>query len=230
MSLLFFIATPTFIIEPNINVDIINLYYYVVTIKGDIMKGKKVSFYFVRHGETELNVKELAQGQCDSPLTTDGINQTKQLKTLISNIDFDQVYSSPLERSLNTTKLITNQEIHLDDRLMEISFGSLEETTYDVLYGDGLDYIMEDGWRKYGGESYHDLRERVIECIEDIVDRQVKNHSNILISSHGVSIIMFLKWINNDIFSITKGMLKNCSLSQVDYIDGEYFIKRVNEV
>ena len=39
---------------------------------------KTVSYYLVRHGETHFNVLHRLQGQCDSPLTENGIKQAKQ--------------------------------------------------------------------------------------------------------------------------------------------------------
>lgn len=38
-----------------------------------------VYFYITRHGEIEYKVQGLVQGWCDSPLTEEGIAQTKAL-------------------------------------------------------------------------------------------------------------------------------------------------------
>lgn len=41
---------------------------------------KHIQFYYVRHGETIFNVKNLSQGSCDSPLTKNGIHQAEKTK------------------------------------------------------------------------------------------------------------------------------------------------------
>lgn len=41
---------------------------------------KHIQFYYVRHGETIFNVKNLSQGSCNSPLTKNGIQQAEKTK------------------------------------------------------------------------------------------------------------------------------------------------------
>ena len=45
---------------------------------------KHIQFYYVRHGETIFNVKNLSQGSCDSPLTKNGIHQAEKTKEKLS--------------------------------------------------------------------------------------------------------------------------------------------------
>ena len=47
---------------------------------------KHIQFYYVRHGETIFNVKNLSQGSCDSPLTKNGIHQAEKAKEKIKDI------------------------------------------------------------------------------------------------------------------------------------------------
>lgn len=47
---------------------------------------KHIQFYYVRHGETIFNVKNLSQGSCDSPLTKNGIHQAEKAKEKIKAI------------------------------------------------------------------------------------------------------------------------------------------------
>ncbi len=57
---------------------------------------KLTTFYLVRHGETEYNVKGIIQGQSDSPLTRKGIDETKKLAKNLKGIKFDYIFSSDL--------------------------------------------------------------------------------------------------------------------------------------
>ena len=57
--------------------------------------------YLMRHGETLFNTMDVNQGQCDSPLTENGIRQAKAAKAWFDahNVHFDAVYSSTSERA-----------------------------------------------------------------------------------------------------------------------------------
>ena len=61
-----------------------------------------MKIYFVRHGETEWNVKKKIQGKTDIPLNEHGRNQAKQLaKQLVrEQLPAVMVYSSPQRRAL----------------------------------------------------------------------------------------------------------------------------------
>ena len=48
---------------------------------GESMK----TIFLMRHGETLFNVMDVNQGQCDSPLTENGINQALAAKEWFKN-------------------------------------------------------------------------------------------------------------------------------------------------
>ena len=65
--------------------------------------------YLMRHGETLFNTMDVNQGQCDSPLTENGIRQAKAAKAWFDahNVHFDAVYSSTLERACDTAEIVS---------------------------------------------------------------------------------------------------------------------------
>ena len=69
---------------------------------GEIMD---TQIWLVRHGETKWNVYGRFQGCKDIPLTDEGFNQAKALKSRFTN-SFDAIYTSPLTRALQTAKVI----------------------------------------------------------------------------------------------------------------------------
>ena len=58
---------------------------------------KEVTFYFVRHGETQYNVEGLIQGWVDSPLTEKGVLRTKELSIELQTVEFSRIVSSTLQ-------------------------------------------------------------------------------------------------------------------------------------
>lgn len=71
-----------------------------------------VTLYLVRHGQTEWNVKEIFQGQDDSPLTETGLHQAHEIGELFKTTEFDAVYSSDMGRAKATAEIIA-QHHHL---------------------------------------------------------------------------------------------------------------------
>lgn len=90
---------------------------------------KYCTFYIVRHGETELNVKGLLQGIQDSALTPLGEKQAKVLAIELRNVDFDLIFSSDLLRAKRTAEIIAlerNLAVKTSELLRERQFGKFE--------------------------------------------------------------------------------------------------------
>lgn len=98
--------------------------------------------YLVRHGETMFNQLNKVQGWCDSPLTIKGINDLKRTAQALSQVHFDNMYSSDLKRAIDTVHLMkdVNQvseigKIKKLPEFREVFFGSFE--------GDDIAYTWE---------------------------------------------------------------------------------------
>ena len=85
---------------------------------------------FVRHGQTSWNVEKRLQGQTnESKLTEYGKKQAKELRRRLDKIDYDVIISSPLERTMETAKIINKhkqKEIIISNEIIERSYGSIE--------------------------------------------------------------------------------------------------------
>ena len=62
--------------------------------------------YLVRHGETNMNQARILQGSYDEPLNKEGIELARITGKAIKDIHFDEAFSSPLSRSVDTIKII----------------------------------------------------------------------------------------------------------------------------
>jgi len=94
---------------------------------------KNITFYFVRHGETILNVLNRAQGWSDSVLTKKGEQNVRSTGKYLKDIPFTTIYSSDSHRATQTAKIIleenlnsSNLHLNVDKRLREFCFGSYE--------------------------------------------------------------------------------------------------------
>lgn len=136
-------------------------------------------FYFVRHGETDWNLKNIAMGQIDVELNQKGINQAHAIAKTIKNEPFELIAASSLNRARKTAEIISNytsRPIRFFDKLKEICWGLKEGASQDGWL---------DKWREgqiiEGGESFDDFTERVRQGLEDIFHLPAP----VLIVSHG---------------------------------------------
>lgn len=93
---------------------------------------KGVRFVFVRHGETLSNVQHVTAGRTvDAELTRKGIEQAKNIAGQLREVPFEEIYSSPLTRTMQTAAQLSEPNsgsIIKDERLLERHFGSFEGT------------------------------------------------------------------------------------------------------
>ena len=64
-----------------------------------------MKIYLMRHGETEYNRVGRLQGQSDIPLNEFGIQLAEKTAEGLKSVSFDAVFSSPLQRALETARI-----------------------------------------------------------------------------------------------------------------------------
>ena len=146
-----------------------------------------MKLYVVRHGETIWNVENRVQGITDIPLTDQGRLDATLLKDLVKDINIDVVISSPLERAIETAKILTDGKlpINTDDRIKERDWGLNEGANIDdVDRWDCWDVILNT--RVQNIESVQDFMYRVSDFLEDIKVRY--KDKNVLVVTHSAVI------------------------------------------
>lgn len=146
----------------------------------------------VRHGESEGNRDRRFTLSSDVPLTEVGRRQAYQAAERIQRRFKPQiVISSPFARARQTSEIIAGQlklEIEIVHDLHERDLGCLKGHSYDAL----RDVVRQDpsydpqngwAWRPEGGESYEDVRTRVVVAIQGVCQRYPREE--IIVVSHG---------------------------------------------
>ena len=91
----------------------------------------------VRHGETQGNLDDKAQGHFDAPLTELGRSQAQALGERLAETEFDAIYSSDLQRAVDTALAIIDlqpdHEIQTRAGLREVYFGSYEDMRWSEI-------------------------------------------------------------------------------------------------
>lgn len=170
--------------------------------------------YLVRHGETMFNQLNKVQGWCDSPLTVKGIDDLKRTARALSQVHFDNMYSSDLKRAIDTVHLMKDANVVSEigkirklPEFREVFFGSFEGDNIDQTWmsianeaglGDEKDVqkiINQIGISKFReatkkadprhlAENTAELDERMARGIENL-HGLTKNEDRVLVVSHG---------------------------------------------
>ena len=145
-----------------------------------------MNIFIVRHGQTDYNINGRYGGRLDVPLNEKGIDEAYEVKEKLKDIKFNKIYSSPLKRAYLTAKIIRNENIIKDERIMERSNGDLEGKLKSEIT-DIIDFNNPNEAR-YNIESIIDFRNRINDFLDDVTNR---DDENILIVTHaGVGIYM----------------------------------------
>lgn len=170
--------------------------------------------YLVRHGETMFNQLNKVQGWCDSPLTVKGINDLKRTANALSQVHFDNMYSSDLKRAIDTVHLMKDANVVSDigkirklPEFREVFFGTFEgddiNQTWDqvamaagigqeddvakIINKVGLDKFREATKKadpRHLAENTQELDKRMIRGINVLRDL-TKDEQRVLLVSHG---------------------------------------------
>lgn len=149
-----------------------------------------MKIYFVRHGQSESNKNGTVTGQNDSPLTDEGIEETKRVLQEIPD-NYSEIYSSNLIRCKQTAEILNklNLPIQYDPRLRERDFGSLSGKKFSEMDATGeikeKDKNQQYDYRPYGGEHVEDVKKRVFDFINYLNHKKTKGKI-LAITSGGV--------------------------------------------
>jgi broad specificity phosphatase PhoE len=169
-------------------------------------KGKESemrTLYFMRHGESEFNkANEWSESTTNSPLTKKGLEQSQRAGQELkeSGVIFDVIISSPLTRAFQTAEQVAKaldypaKKIHINDRLVERSFGSLEGKK--ALVATTKYIVDESAIDSYDDvETLADFQARVDDFLKYL---QTLPYDNILIVGHGAFGRALRRAVNKD--------------------------------
>lgn len=178
-----------------------------------------MKIYFIRHGESEANIKKIFSNRgLKHGLTLNGVAQVKKAVKILSKFKIDLIYSSPLLRAQQTTEIIQQalmcnaeiaEELKEADSGLENKFDNESwQTHFEImqqwLSGYNLDKKINDG------ESFLEIKTRFL----PLINKTINLENNVLMVGHGASFsLMFpiiFENIDNDF--IMNNHLPNCSL------------------
>lgn len=149
--------------------------------------------WLIRHGQTDWNLNNIVQGQCDIPLNETGIAQARALVAELADISFTAIYSSDLSRSMQTASIIAEHKglpVIPDIRLREIRQGIWEGLSFDHVvktyqpdFSPNPVYVTTP--RAEGAESLAEVLTRMVEITNECHTRHPGER--VLFSTHGMA-------------------------------------------
>ncbi len=120
-------------------------------------------FLYLRHGESESNVRGLIGGAMDYALTDHGRDEARAAGERLRGQDISAIYASPLQRAYDTACIVAEAlggvsvEVHED----------LRERTLGVWEGQPISEFVR-GVTPEGGEPIESFRSRIIGSLDVI--------------------------------------------------------------
>lgn len=195
-----------------------------------------IKLYLARHGETDMNTNRIYCGWLDVSINSRGIRQCEILRDKLSDVSFDRIITSSLDRSVQSAKIISGAEeekLQRSSSLNEINFGEWEGKTSDYIrqnYYEDYRQWAED-WKSFcfpKGESFEGFKNRVYCYCEELF--KLNKDETLLITAHEGSlkvVIMVLLGLDDE--SYWKLKLEPGCYSLIELYDINPVLKYINK-
>lgn len=140
--------------------------------------GEMTQIYMIRHGQTDSNVRHTCLGHKDIPLNDTGQQQVRELTEKLRGQHFDALYTSPLQRALQTAEPILQTHpgltMTMSYALIERDYGQWDDLTFDEIKAREPQRFEEwkqnwTGFQLPGGESAGQVHERIGKALDHIL-------------------------------------------------------------
>ena len=186
--------------------------------------------YIVRHGQTELNQRSVLQGRSNHPLNEVGREQAQSVGDAFreAGIVFDKVYTSPLDRAVETAELIAGDApIDVEEALIEMDYGPYEgidlfdlPPEVEEFFKDFTNHPAPDGM-----EQLSSVVARAGEFLERLKAEAV--HRDILLSTHAIAMKGLLEYLTPESNgAYWSKYIGNCAVYVTELNDGEYTVPK----
>ena len=171
----------------------------------------------IRH--TSLQIEPgICYGQSDIDVAVSFNDELARTKAKLTNVGFDGVYSSPLQRCIKLADALNLGEVVHDNRLKELHFGDWEMRAWDDIPRDIFDDWALDYANKAppNGETFSQLQERGLSFLDEILSKHL--NGNIAVITHGGLIRALLAHaLNMQLIGLFRFNVDYGSVTQIDF-------------
>lgn len=177
------------------------------------MRGPQI-IYLARHGETAWSLSGQHTGLTDLPLTARGECNARRLGERLKGLEFDRVFTSPLQRASRTCELAGfGPKAEVDRDLVEWNYGDYEGLrTADIRVTRPDWDLFRDGFP--GGESVHEIGARADRVVNRV--RSAEGAVLLFSSAHFLRVLA-ARWLGLKPEGARYFLLSTASLSSLTY-------------
>ncbi len=138
------------------------------------------AFWFLRHGETDWNARNLSQGNVDVPLNEVGLAQARTAAEVLRTRGIRSVVTSPLSRAYDTAVIVGERigvPLEVEEELREVAFGVQEGQPMAEWFDDWV----AGAFTPEGAEPFNVLRARAVAAVNGALTRPAP----VLVVAHG---------------------------------------------
>jgi len=180
------------------------------------------TIYFMRHAQSEANLKDILASRQDFPLTQKGQQEAAVIASEFKDIaQLDRIFCSPLTRAQQTAQPIAEAfglDVEIDERLTEQDLGVFSGMTYAEL-DDRPDYMHERSrrWKwipEGGGESYEMIANRLKPFFQSL--ESLEGDCSLFVT-HAVTLRMVKAILEQTLPDYPREIAKNGEIWQVQF-------------
>jgi probable phosphoglycerate mutase len=199
-------------------------------------KRYKKMIIFLRHGQAENNTKKILAGRTPGiNLTDEGIRQAEQAGKMLESLDVTAIYSSPIDRAVQTSKIIEKYckvEHKIDDRLIELDMGKFTMLPYEEIFNkhgnvflkfySGSTEVSENGV-----ETFAQVQKRINDMVDFVISKH-KNENVVLVTHMDPIKAMIGRVLDLKPQILFELIIANASLSIIKNHDQNFYLTAIN--
>ncbi|CAB1074938.1 phosphoglycerate mutase [Alkalispirochaeta odontotermitis] len=180
------------------------------------------TIYFIRHTQSEANLKDILASRQDFPLTEKGQREAVVIASEFKEmVQLDRVFCSPLLRAQQTAQPIAEAfglDVETDERITEQDLGVFSGMTYAEL-NQHPDYVHERSKRwewvpAGGGESYEMIANRLEPFFQSL---EFLEGDRLLFVTHAVTLRIVKAILEQTLPDYPRDIAKNGEIWQVSF-------------
>jgi broad specificity phosphatase PhoE len=189
----------------------------------------------IRHGDNDTLGKYLAGQSSGVHLNDKGLRQAQGLVCQLTAAPIKAIYSSPLERALETARPLAqffNQEIQIKPGLIELNYGSWVGKPFGLLRRYKvwkMIYEKPEAVRFPGGETFTEVQQRVCAEIDSIAASHEKQDLVAVFTHADVIRLAVTHYLEMPLIGFHKFMIDPASITILVLNDGKARIPKLNQ-
>lgn len=187
----------------------------------------------IRHADNDARKTRLVGRMPGVHLNQRGREQAEELARLLADVPIQAVFSSPLERAVETAEPIAralNLPVETDPDLLEIDYGEWQGRTFKQIRRSKF-------WRKVGenpaevrfpgGETFLEAQQRAVAALE----KAAQGKEMVAVVTHADLILLALAhYLGMPLNAFHRLEISPASITVVDWKDGRARVLHVNQV